>query len=356
MSRDPSLLDGARAAAAEAVRLAPEEPLGHVAAAYPAYLARADSRSLLAELNEVQSKSQRIPEFFWLRADLYENLGLWEEALADRSQVVALDPRNVPALLGNAHGYEVLRRYAEAAALYRRAVELEPNDAGTLVHSATLPLFDSGDVRQLRALEPRMLAGELPVAPVVIAAAMYARDYDAVFRLWSLVPESPPASDMSYARLLQLGLAYSFAGRDEEAQRAFSTAREFIEERLAAARGAPAPWLDIALAQALRGLGEREAAIERVTGALADLVVLPPELAVNLRLDAATLLAHAGAVDKAIAEFDTYLSGPGVWSIEGLVTQRVLDGIRDDPRWAELVRKHRRADAALASTARDDGR
>ena len=50
-----------------------------------------------------------------------------------------------------------------------------------------------------------------------------------------------------------------------------------------------------------------------------------------------------GDFDTAIAELDAYLAAPGMWSIEGLLPDPRMDGIREHPGFQELVRKYQRA-------------
>jgi TolB-like protein/DNA-binding winged helix-turn-helix (wHTH) protein len=354
IAADPELLPSAREAAERALEITPDLALAKIALAYHRYLDGADRREILRDLEAVEGKSQRLSEFFALRADVYSELGLHEQHLADRNQVVILDPRNVPRLLGNGEANLFFRRYDEAQALFDRARDLEPNDIGMIIHRSSLPLYRDGDPRALRELEARMLSGEMPPAALVAWAAIYDGDYDAAVRLMSLLPELPSGSPGDFQRPLLLGQAHHFAGRDDEARGLFATALERIEAHLATAPPARRPTLEIARGTAKLGLGEPAAAIEHIYAALNELHLAPSIGAVGLRADAIVVLAGAGAVEPSLAELDTYLAGPGRFSLEGLLPHPFFDRIRSDPRFAELVSKHPAADVRVVATEGGD--
>jgi DNA-binding winged helix-turn-helix (wHTH) protein/TolB-like protein/tetratricopeptide (TPR) repeat protein len=348
LSTDPELLSGARVAAERALEITPDLALARITLVYLRYLEDADRRELLRELNALEGKSQRIPEFFAIRASIYSDLGLLEEQLADRNQVVVLEPRHVPYLLANGESSMTLRRYDEAQALFDRARQLEPNDTGGLLHSSGLPLFRDGDPRVLRELEPRVLSEDLPPAVNVAWAAIYDADYDAAVRILSLLPDTPTG----FQRPVMLAQALELAGRHSEAQALFVTALERIQAQIATAPPARRPALEIWLGAVKVGLGEPAAAVEHVNAGLRNLHLVRPLNALGLRVDAILVLASAGAVEPTLAELESYLSGPGNWSLEGLLPHPAFDRIRDDARVVAVVTKNRASSARLAEPAR----
>jgi tetratricopeptide (TPR) repeat protein len=336
---DPSLMPSAREAAEQALKIAPDLTLANLALAYRAWLEGADRRQILRDLNAVEGKAQRIPEFFEIRANIYAHLGLWEEQLADRARVVMLEPRHIPFLLANGEANVVLRRYDEAQALFDRARDLEPDDPGMLLHRANLALVRNGDPEPLRQLEARVVSGDLP-PPTIALAALYADDYDTAVRLLSSWPAAPPGTDGYYRRPLLLAEALRYAGRDDEARPLFTTALERIGAQLATAPSARRPELEIAFGAAKVGLGEPATAIEHASGALRELHLLPALAAVGRRMDAILVLANAGDVESTVVELQDYLSGPGQWSLEGMLPHPAFDGIRTDSRFLALVSRH----------------
>ena len=336
---DPKLMPSARDAAERALKIAPDLTLASLALAYHAWLEGADRREILRDLNAVEGKSQRVPEFFATRANINGELGLWEEQLADRARVVMLEPRHIPFLLGNGEANMLLRRYDEAQALFDRARDLEPDDPGMLLHRAGLALKRDGDPEALRQLEARVVSGDLP-PPLIALAAVYADDYDTAVRLLSIVPEAPRGTAGHYGRPLLLAQALGYAGRDDEARPLFTTALERIGAQLATAPPALRPELEIAFGAAKVGLGEPATAIEHVNAALRELHLLPAVVAVGRRMDAILVLASAGNVESTIVELEHYLSGPGQWSLEGMLPHPAFDGLRTDSRFMALVSRH----------------
>jgi TolB-like protein/DNA-binding winged helix-turn-helix (wHTH) protein len=336
---DPSLMPSAREAAERALKVAPDLTLANLALAYHAWLEGADHREILRDLNAVEGKAQRIPEFFAIRANIYGELGLWEEHLADLARVVMLEPRHIPFLLGNGEANVLLRRYDEAQALFDRARDLEPDDLGMLLHRANLAVVRDGDPEPLRQLEARVLSGDLPPPPIALAA-LYADDYDTAVRLLSILPEAPRGTDGHYRRPLLLAQALGYAGRDDEARPLFTTALERIGAQLATAPPARRPELEIAFGAAWVGLGEPATAIEHASAALHELHLLPALAAVGRRMDAILVLASAGDVESTVVELERYLSSPGQWSLEGMLPHPAFDGIRTDSRFMALVSRH----------------
>lgn len=50
----------------------------------------------------------------------------------------------------------------------------------------------------------------------------------------------------------------------------------------------------------------------------------------------------SGQPESAIEQIDRYLSGPGIYSFEGLLLDPRMDALRDHPAFEELVAKWRR--------------
>jgi len=300
---------------------------------------------ILKKLNLVESKSRRIPQFFALRADLNEMLGRWNEALADFVAASALEPRNVPGLLGVGHAYLMLRRYDEAEDAFTRAEDMAPDDWGMRFHRASLYLYRDADTSGLRSMDAAILNRQVPAAPLNTMAALFDGDFNAALRmleLWPDVRTLPPRDNRRFAQPLWFAHIYALAGRTTEAKPYFDTAREQVEQRLVDQPQNPVLHLALGLVLAMAG-GQNERAIENIRAAIEHLDRLPPAVATEIRLDAAFAFANAGAIELAVEQLDQYLSNPGQWSIEGLQRHPDLAGMRTDPHFLELVKKHSRA-------------
>ena len=63
-------------------------------------------------------------------------MGRHEEALADFTRAIELDPSLAWAIGGRGQTYQAMGRHEEALADFTRAIELDPNDAWALAAGA----------------------------------------------------------------------------------------------------------------------------------------------------------------------------------------------------------------------------
>ena len=64
----------------------------------------------------------------------YREMGRYEEALADFSRAIELDPGNAWAIAVRGETYREMERYEEALADLNRAIELDPGDGWAIAH------------------------------------------------------------------------------------------------------------------------------------------------------------------------------------------------------------------------------
>jgi hypothetical protein len=60
-------------------------------------------------------------------------------------------------------------------------------------------------------------------------------------------------------------------------------------------------------------------------------------------MGAAEVFAITGDDDAVLEELDQYLSGPGEWSVEAVAVFPRYKALHDDPRFQELMERHRRS-------------
>ena len=63
------------------------------------------------------------------RGETYRLMGRYDEALADFTRAIELDPGNAWAIAGRGETYRLMGRYDEALADFNRAIELDPGNA-----------------------------------------------------------------------------------------------------------------------------------------------------------------------------------------------------------------------------------
>ena len=320
--------------------LDPDMPEFHLAAGEYYYRSSADYARALAELDLAARGMPDAPELSFARALIYKRLGRWEQALDTFEHARILDPRSTRLFFNQADTYISLREYEVANECLQRILAIDPSYIFADIWRANISLVRDGDVTAIKALPPvtnwvhhlRWMAG------------LYERDYGRACEALDGWKTGIFAWPWHYeSKSLALGVTYALWGRHEDAQRSMLAAREQIETALA--NSLDDPRLHIALGEALAGLGDAEAALVAAHRALA----MRPRaqdayLGLVYQLDAVLrVFVPAGAADEAIDRLDDYLGARGAaWTIEGLLPDPRLDRIRDDPRFAALVEKHRR--------------
>jgi len=141
----------AYALATEALRLAPDLPEAHLALGLWFRLAERNYDAALKEFSIAAQTMSNDPELLGHLGALYRRQGRWREALAKFQRAKQLDPRvaNWNTELATTHFF--LRDWQAAAAAYRRVLEIEPNDVGTLMSLAHVAMFGEGDLAAARA-------------------------------------------------------------------------------------------------------------------------------------------------------------------------------------------------------------
>jgi len=114
------------------------------------------------------------PRVFDLIGNITRRQGKVEEALRNFERALELDPRNLGILWNTAAYYQCLRRYAESATLWDRALAIEPDDAGIKVDRAFLELDWKADTRPLhRTIDFIREKNPAAVQSVAVAAGSF---------------------------------------------------------------------------------------------------------------------------------------------------------------------------------------
>jgi len=338
-----SRLDLALDTVERALTLDPDSPEAHLAKGSYYHLGFRDhDRALEEYANAEQLGLRGSAELFEARAMTYRRAGQVDESIASLDLAIGLDPLNIDLLSNQAGTYRSRRDYAQADQYLTRVLDLAPDDLGAYRGKALIPLWRDGDLTPARVVAKSLRAKRLGFYFWWIFA-LYDGEYDKALDYLDLWEEDEFASTMWYVPAASYrGTMHRLAGREKQAEQEFEIARVHLEDALAA--NPDDARIVLALGEAMVGLGRDAEGVELAHEAMA---LLPPSrdaiVGHRIQLDAVRrVFAPAGESDAAIVALETYLAGPGQWSIEGLLPDPRLDPIRDDPRFRAVVAKYKR--------------
>ena len=116
----------ARAAAEEAIRLAPDAPGGHVALASLYATAMRNWPGAQASVRRALELNPSDADAMVVQSNLYSFVGRYDDAIAAARQAQALDPLSANRMLALATIYFAARRYDEAQVAARQGLALDP--------------------------------------------------------------------------------------------------------------------------------------------------------------------------------------------------------------------------------------
>jgi TolB-like protein/Tfp pilus assembly protein PilF len=342
---DPTVarINKARAAAAEALRLQPDLPEGHLALGNCYYYGDRDYERALQEYAIAQRGLPNDSRVFMAIGAIQRRQGKWTDSIANMKKAAVLDPRNPSNLKELAETYVGLRDYSTAAELIDRAIALAPNFYPLKIQRATLDLDWKGDPTALN----KMLAAAPPdpalqselVVPKAIAQVFH-KNYEEAARIIRESAQDQIEIDfgISAPKEFVLGRIYFVAKNYEEAKRQFEAARPAIEASVAQSPSAAAR--HCLLGEVYAGIGRKDDAIREGKRAVE---LLPesidafqgPQIAAQL----AAIYAMFGDADDAVPLIEHLLTGKVGISVHRL-EEPDWDGIRGDPRFQALIKKY----------------
>jgi serine/threonine-protein kinase len=330
------------AAVDEALRLRPDLPEVHLAAAYHRYACYRDYDGARIQIAIAQRSLPNNPDALALLADLDRRQSRWVESTAVLEKAVTLDPRNPEFLSQLADNYFDLRRYRNYEHTYDRLIELEPNKPLLFLQKAFSGLNGKADLTSYRAaLEtlPSSMKDDLIVVSSRFAYALADRDWATAKEILGTSTNAELYyfnADTAVPRgCLEIWLAYVQNGH-ATIEAGFLTGREELNRKVTA--HAEDASLLSALAVIDSALGRRQEAIEEAKRAVAMLPVSKdavegPSLVYNL----AAVYAATGEPTLAFAELSTSIQTPGGATYGTLKLDPAWDPIRNNPRFEKLL-------------------
>jgi tetratricopeptide (TPR) repeat protein len=334
----------ARAAADEALRLAPALGEAHTALGLCMYWIDKDYAAALKEFSVAAASSPNEPDILSYIAGIQRRQGLWRESLATFQRAQDLDPRNRQIIILAARNHLLVRDWPGATACYNRALEIAPDSVYAKVGLAYLEVFQNSNPAAGSKILQDIPAGIDPDGVVTGARwdlAMMARDYASAEKILTNFPlENFPSAGDAPKTYHQGRLALA-RGDIVAAQRYFAAATPTIEEWVHADPNDPNRHAQLGLLYAC--VRRKEDAIREGRRA----VEMEPEMqnafhgaarAANLAL----VYALVGEPDQAITLIERLLSTPGPvqWpdfpeniTLADLRLRWEWDSLRSDPRF-----------------------
>jgi hypothetical protein len=168
------------AAISEALRLRPDLPEVHLAAAYHWYACYLDFGSARAHIAIAQRARPNNPEAMALAARLDQRQGHWVASTMALEKAVTLDSKNPELLQYLSRNYMCLRRYRNYEQICNRLIELRPDKPFLMVQKAYVLCAETADVSGFRAVLaelPSSVREDMIIASVRFRFAVLARDW-----------------------------------------------------------------------------------------------------------------------------------------------------------------------------------
>jgi TolB-like protein/class 3 adenylate cyclase len=339
----PERLAQAAAAVEAAFRLRPDAGEAHLARAEHLYHGYRDYHGAVAELEIAHRVLPNNPYLFVLTGSIARRQGKFKEALPSYQRALELDPRNVAILQLIGTNYQMLRRYAETAAMLDSALAIKPDDVETKVVRAQVDLDWKADTRPLHQtideIHQKEPAAIQKIANFMLLCALVERDVTAAEAALAALGDNPFGHDeMYFSPKFNEGIVARLAKDENKARAAFALAREQQEKVVQAQPNYGPPLCMLAVIDG--ALGRKEDALREGRRATELLPVSKDSINGEQLLEYyAVVAAWAGEKDLALEQLQKAIRLPGY----GITTYGQLkllphwDPLRGDPRFEQIV-------------------
>ena len=337
--RTPEQMTVAQQAAETAIKLQPEASESHAAVGSFYYYCPQDFERALAEFTRARELSPSSANAIMMTAMVKRRQGKLPESIQLNLEAAAVDPRNADIWVNLGRSYRGLRRFAEARAMFDRALAILPGDKSIIADMAERieSYRAEGDLATVeKLLAPMKIDLGSRLFDDYISLFVFRREFErAIAAISEHLSDEASPEDVQYARLeiafIQVGL-----GNFDAAKPVLEQTRRQLEELRR--QGNQSLELTDTLIDITAALGDR-AAVEREVEKLLrdtqhDLWRLPASEEVAGRGFA--ILADA---DRAIPHIERALAMPSQTGLTPayLRLDPVWDRIRDDPRFQKLA-------------------
>jgi serine/threonine protein kinase/TolB-like protein/Flp pilus assembly protein TadD len=309
---------------------------------YPYYIEQ-NYEAALANFLAASAARPDDPDLLAAPAYIWRRQGKFIEGIERLEQAFELSPRNaqIPALIGEFA--QQMRDYPKSVENLDIAIGLAPDENWPyLIKAQTIWLWkgDLAEPRRICTTIARSSEDSNFAAVYLAEIERLDRDFDAIIALRDRTPiEWFEHQFISYPTSLVAAEAFAFKGDSERAQAEYEMARADIEKALAER---PDDYrLHASLGMALAGLGRREQAIAAGQKAV-EMMPIEKDIYIGQQFpaDLALIYARLGEVEAALDQIDLVLSIPAKFSVAVLRIDPRWDGLRDHPRYQEILEKY----------------
>jgi serine/threonine-protein kinase len=331
-------LDQALEAARAALKLAPEQPQGHVAMGYYHYYGSRDYQDALKEFAKAAERQPNNSDIFEAMGYVLRRQGHWDEAAEKLRRSVELDPTSGDKLVSLIDTLIRMRRYEEADHWIARALETLSDHAQIHVMRAVRE-FTAGDMDAAKSTlaRARQRFGMDRLREFEAQIDLASRDYDQALADMGELGSWPHQDTLSYYSTK--ALIYDLKGDSAQARAYYDSTRAYAEGMIGA--GEETHTLHAQLSQAHAFLGDHEDAVASINRAESMMPMSRDALAgTDVLLNRAITNLMLGNEAAAIDDLEHLLEVPSNVSAEWLRQHPGFDSLRDNPRFQALVQAH----------------
>jgi len=326
----------AEAALKEAQRIAPEAGETLHAQARIAYYGYLDYTRALATLEEAAKSLPNNAEVTMTRGLLYRRFGRWQEAFAQFKRATELNPQDPFSYTTAGWTALCLRWWDEGDQMYELMAKRFPRSAREATIQHALSLSFRGDVaaadKQLESVKLQM-PGDFDM---LFYGLFFKRDFEPCRRLLTDAAKYSELQDNRWEKELQLAFVTKFPF-DEQAAR---EAEKRLEECLAGSISREQQGVLIsALSNVKMLLGKKEEALRIAEESVEQHPISEDTVNVARLQWLAYMYLYAGENDRALQTFAKLVQLPAGATYPELKDSPVLDGLRQDPRFEEILKQ-----------------
>jgi len=340
----PARREKARLNAAEALRLQPDLPEGHLALGFSYYYGDRDYERALTEFETARRGLPNDAQAYFAIGSIQRRQGKWTESTANLEKAATLDPKNTNILSNLAYSYMAQRNFETADKVADRVIAAAPQSLQAAALKGLVAAEWKGDLsvfeKQFSLVSPETNPGGLMTWARVWVLTLQRKFPEALqvlqkFRGETLATNTTAPCPKAFLE----GFIYMLQGDEAKARTALEHARVVSDQLLREAPDDPNRHAQHGVV--LAALGQKEEAINEGKRAVE---LLPesqdafdgPQIAAAL----AQIYAWTGESDKAFRLLDHLFAIPNGLTVPMFKLDPAWDPLRKDPRFQALIDKY----------------